>query len=177
MFRYYLPLERVRSFIWTNLDPPHPRMVFAKFGWNWLSLPIEGDFKMLLYFRNYLPCRKIIWFSLLEDALCQVWLKLARWFWRRCKKNFNVFSLLCPLWKWRSSLFEIWIPYPKNVLCYIWLKLAQCRKGWKCEKFTDRRTDRRQTTGDQKNLYVHICLMFVRIDIYNVKNVRFFQNC
>ena len=31
LFRYYLSLERVRSFIWTNLNPPHPRMVLQSF--------------------------------------------------------------------------------------------------------------------------------------------------
>ena len=32
---------------------------------------------------------------------------------------------------------------PKDALCHVWLKLAQwfLRRRWKCEKFTDRRTD------------------------------------
>ena len=41
-------------------------------------------------FRNYLPLEKdealylnIHEFSLPIDALCQVWMKLAQWFWRR----------------------------------------------------------------------------------------------
>ena len=31
-----------------------------------------------------------------KDALCQVWLKLAQWFWRRRFLNFvNVISIFC----------------------------------------------------------------------------------
>ena len=29
--------KRVGPFIWTNWNPLHPRMLCAKFGWNWLS--------------------------------------------------------------------------------------------------------------------------------------------
>ena len=36
-FLYYLPLEKGGPFIWTNLNPLHPRMLCAKFGWNWPS--------------------------------------------------------------------------------------------------------------------------------------------
>ena len=39
-FLYFViisPLKRSGSFIWTNLNPLHPRMLCAKFGWNWLS--------------------------------------------------------------------------------------------------------------------------------------------
>ena len=41
-------------------------------------------------------------------------------------------------------------PSPRDTLCQVWLKLAQWfwRRRWKCEKFTDRRTDR-QTTDDR----------------------------
>ena len=39
-FRYFLiisPWKKVEPFIWTNLNPLHPRMLCAKFGWNWSS--------------------------------------------------------------------------------------------------------------------------------------------
>ena len=39
-FRYFLiisPWKRVGPFFWTNLNPLHPRMLCAKFGWNWPS--------------------------------------------------------------------------------------------------------------------------------------------
>ena len=38
------PWKRVGSFIWTNLNPLHPRMHCAKFGWNWHSASGEVDF-------------------------------------------------------------------------------------------------------------------------------------
>ena len=98
-------------FIWTNLNPLHPMMLWAKFGCNWLSGSGEEDFfnfdNVFSLFRNYLPLEKggALHLKKLEsplpkDALCQVWLKLAQWFWIR---------------------------------------------RWKCEKFTDRRTDRQTT--------------------------------
>ena len=39
-FRYFIiisPWKRVGPFIWTNLSPHHPKLLCAKFGWNWLS--------------------------------------------------------------------------------------------------------------------------------------------
>ena len=52
-------------------------------------------------FRNYLPSENggalhlnILEFPLPKDALCQFWLKLVQWFWRRTVLNFvNVFSI------------------------------------------------------------------------------------
>ena len=37
-FHYFLiisPWKRAWPFIWTNLNPHHPRILCAKFGWNW----------------------------------------------------------------------------------------------------------------------------------------------
>ena len=44
LFRNYLHLEWTGPFIWTNLNPPHPRMLCAKFGWKWPSGSGEKDF-------------------------------------------------------------------------------------------------------------------------------------
>ena len=78
-----------------------------------------------------------------KDALCQVWLKLAQWFWRRRFFIFvNVFSLFrnyLPLEKGRTLyLNKLESPSPKDALCQVWLKLAQWfwRRRWKYEKFT-----------------------------------------
>ena len=113
-------------------------------------------------FRNYLPLEKggALHLKKLEspspkDALCQVWLKLAQWFCRRRFFNFvNVFSLFrnyLPLEKGGAlHLNKLESPSPKDALCQVGLKLAQWfwRRRWKCEKFTDGRTDR-QTTDDR----------------------------
>ena len=94
------PWKRAGSFIWTNLNSLYPRMLCAKFGWNWFSGSGEDDFLILSmffhYFCNYLPLEKggALHLNKLEspspkDALCQVWLNLAQWFWRRrwkCEK-------------------------------------------------------------------------------------------
>ena len=37
------PWKKAGPFIWTNLNPLHPRMLCAKFGWNWLSGSREED--------------------------------------------------------------------------------------------------------------------------------------
>ena len=109
-------------------------------------------------FRKYLPMKKdrALHLNKLEspspkDALCQVWLKLAQWFWRRRFLNFvNVFSLFrnyLPLEKDRSLyLNKLEFPSPKDALSQVWLKLVQWfwRRRLKCENFTDRRTDERQ---------------------------------
>ena len=45
-FRYFLiisPWKRAGPFIWTNLNPLHPRMLCAKFDWNWSSGSGEED--------------------------------------------------------------------------------------------------------------------------------------
>ena len=50
-FRNSFPLEKSGPFFWTNLNPLHPRMLCAKFGWNWLSSSGEEDFeKLSIYF-------------------------------------------------------------------------------------------------------------------------------
>ena len=49
-----------------------------------------------------------------------------------------------------GSLFEQTLP--KETLCQNWAKLSQWfwSRRWKCEMLTDRQTNRRRTTGDQK---------------------------
>ena len=93
-FHYFViisPWKRAGPFIWTNLNSLYPRMLCAKFGWNWLSGSGEEDFLILSmffpYFCNYLPLEKggALHLNKLEspsskDALCQVWMKLAQWF-------------------------------------------------------------------------------------------------
>ena len=88
-FHYFViisPWKRVGPFVWTNLNPLHPRMLCAKFGWNWLSGSGEEDFfnvvNVFSLFNNYLPLEKggalhlnKLESPLTKDALCQVLLK------------------------------------------------------------------------------------------------------
>ena len=65
-----------------------------------------------------------------KDDLCQVWLKLGQWFWRkRFLKFVNVFSLFCNyllLEKDRAlHLNKLESRSPKDTLCQVWLKLAK----------------------------------------------------
>ena len=65
-----------------------------------------------------------------KDALCQIWLKLAQWFWRRRFLNFvNIFSLFhyyLLLEKVGAlHLNKLKSPSPNDALCQVWVKLAQ----------------------------------------------------
>ena len=43
LFRSYLLLKEGGPFMWAKLNPFHPRMLIAKFGWNWRSGSGEED--------------------------------------------------------------------------------------------------------------------------------------
>ena len=64
-----------------------------------------------------------------KHALCQVWLKLAQWFWRRFFNFVNVFLLFgnyLPLEKGGTlHLNKLESPLPMDTLFQVWLKLAQ----------------------------------------------------
>ena len=120
----------------TNLNYLHPRMLCAKFSWKWLSGSGEEDFLIssmyFLLFRIYLPLEKggALHLNKLKspspkDALCEVWLKLDQWFWKRKFFNFvNVFSLFrnyLPLEKGGAlHLNKLESPSPKDALCQVW---------------------------------------------------------
>ena len=63
-----------------------------------------------------------------KDALCQVWLKLAKWFWRRFLNFVNVFSLFgyyLSLEKGGAlSLNNLEYPSPMDALFQVGLKLV-----------------------------------------------------
>ena len=109
-FRIISPWKRAGPFIWTNLNPLHPRMPCAKFGWNWLSGFGEEVFKFrqcIFSISEFSPFGKGggLHLNKLEspspkDALCQVWLKLAQWFLRRSffisSMYFRYFVIISP---------------------------------------------------------------------------------
>ena len=115
-------------------------------------------------FRHFLPLEKggALHLNKLEypspkDALCQVWLKFAQWFWRRRILNFvKVFSLFrnyVPIGNgWGPSLNKLEFSTPKDAPCQVWLKLAEWfwRRRWNCEKFTKTTTTTTTDNGQIK---------------------------
>ena len=98
-FRYFViisPLKRRDlSFEQTWI----PRMLYAKFGWNWPSSSVVLEKKIFLISSMYVRFFEIfplgkgraLQLNKLEspspkDALYQVWLTLAQWFWRKDEK-------------------------------------------------------------------------------------------
>ena len=127
------PRKWVGSFIWTNLNPLHPRMLCAKFGSNWPS-DSGRDFQISSCIFTIVSPWKRAWsfiFPSPKDALSQVLLTLAQGFWRRRSFfNFvNVFSLFrnnIPLEKGGALyLNKLESPSPMDALCQVWLKLTQ----------------------------------------------------
>jgi hypothetical protein len=91
------PLKRTWCYNWTNLNPLYPMINCTKFDWIWPSCFWTRRFKkklsVFLLFCYYLPLGKGVSlhlnkpeFPFPKDELCQVWLKLALWFWRRSRK-------------------------------------------------------------------------------------------
>ena len=141
LFRYYLPLEKGGALHLNKLESPSPKDALCQV---WLKLTQLVKIRrflnlvnVFLLFGNYLPLEKggALHLNKLEspspkDALCQVWLKMAQWFWRRRFFNFvNVFSLFrnyLPLEKGGAlHLNKLESPLPKDALNQVWLKLAQ----------------------------------------------------
>ena len=87
-----------------------------------------------------------------EDALCQVWLKLAQWFWRRFFNFFNVFLLFLNDLPWKRAGPFIWrnlnLLHPR-MLCakfgWNWpsgsWEEVKNRESLQTDRQTDRQTD------------------------------------
>ena len=110
--------------------------------------------KKIFYFVIISPWKRMgssfeqTWIPLTQGWLCQVWLKLAQWFWRRRFSKFLIvfsqFHNYLPLEKGRAlQLNKLEFPSLKDTLCHVWLKLAQWfwRRRWKCRKFS-KKTDK-----------------------------------
>ena len=99
-FRKYLPFEKKGALHLNKLDSSSAKdtlcqvcLIFAQWFWRIRFFKFVNIFSQ---FCNYLPLEKdgALHLNKLEspthkDDLCQVWLKLAQWFWRRrikCEK-------------------------------------------------------------------------------------------
>ena len=134
------PLKRTWPFIWTNLNPLHPRIICTKFDWFWLAGSGEEyiffNFSVFLLFRHYLPLEtgyplplNRFKSPLPKDGLCQVWSKSAQWFWRRKLLNEpSRFLHFCDYLPFEEDLVlylnKLEYPSPKDNLYQVWLNLA-----------------------------------------------------
>ena len=98
-----------------------------------------------------------------KDALCQDCLKLDQY--GSGEEDFLISSMyvhylvIISPWKRAGPSFEqTWIPFTQGCFVPCLDEIGPCSgsgEEWKCEKFTDRRTDRwtdrRRTKGDQKS--------------------------
>ena len=124
--------KRSWPFILNKIESPLPKDTFCRASlklaqWFWRRIFLSFV-KICLIFRNYLPLEKSVALHLNEiespspkDVLCQVWLILAPWFWRRKLSNsVNLFFANSYLRVW-----YIWInmnPFHQTMLC--------AKSGW-----------------------------------------------
>ena len=84
-FRYFVIIsswKRTEPFIGININPLYPKMLCAKFGWNWRRIFFFNFVNVFMLFRNHLPFVKgwDLYLNKLESpspkgALCQFWLR------------------------------------------------------------------------------------------------------
>ena len=146
------PLKRTWPFIWTNLNSLHPKIICTKFDWFWSAGYGEEDFlnfSVCLLFCYYLPLEMSYPLHLnrfksvlSKDNLCQVWSKLAKWFWRR--RFLNEHTLFLHFWDYLPFEADLALcfnnlefPLPKHNLYQVWLHLAFWfwRRGFLKKKF------------------------------------------
>ena len=126
LFHYYLSWKRVGPFIWRHLNPLNPRMLCAKFGWNWSGGSSEEDFKFqIFYYFSIISPSVMVW--PLNHFVCQVWspiyFMLAQWpvlekkNSKYCQFIFAI-SLLFTLGNGRGPSFEqTWTPFTRG--CFV----------------------------------------------------------
>ena len=130
------PMRRVWPFIWTNLNPLHPRMLCAKFGWSWTSGSgwriIFKVFNIFLQFTIIFPLRRawpFIWTNLNPLHPRMLCAKFG-WNWPSGSGEYleKFFFLIISHFGTGVALHlnKIELPSPRNTLCQVWLKLAQC---------------------------------------------------
>jgi hypothetical protein len=92
------PLKRIFKlpFIWTNLNSLYPSIILPgliEIGPVVMEKIFFFNFSVFLLFPYYLPLEKGVSLQLIrvespspKSDLCQVWLKLTQWFWRRGRR-------------------------------------------------------------------------------------------
>mgnify|MGYP003684358579 CR=1 FL=1 len=80
-------------FIWRNLNPLHPRMLCAKFGWSWISGSGEEDFLISSIYFHY-----FVIISPMERAGPFIWINLNALYPRMLCAKFG--------WNWPSGSGE-----------------------------------------------------------------------
>ena len=140
-FHNYLLLEKDGALYLNKLESPSPQdamcQVWLKLAQGFWRRRFFNSVNVFSQFHNYLLLEKdgALYLNKLEspspqDAMCQVWLKLAQGFWRRRFFNsVNVFSQFHNylLLEKDGALYlnKLESPSPQDAMCQVWLKLAQ----------------------------------------------------
>ena len=137
-FRYFKIIshwKRLCPFIWINLISFHPRMLWAKFGWNWLSWSGEEDFKILsMYFRYFIiisPSKRlwpVIWIKFNPLYPRIRWAKFG-WNWQNSSGEEGLYILLI------HFCYFIIISNWKRMWPFIWTNLNSLHPRMCCAKF------------------------------------------
>jgi hypothetical protein len=134
------PLKRTWPFIWTNLNSLHRKRIscasLIKFGLLALEKKIFHFFQSIFFlFCYYLPlergnplCLNKRGIIPPKDDLCQVSLKLAKWFWRRFLNDPIPFLYFCDYLPFEEDLSlyvnNVEFPSSKDNLYHVWLNWA-----------------------------------------------------
>ena len=165
--RHVLSFEQ----IW---NPLPPRILVAKSGWNCPSDSEEEYFKISSMFFRYFVIISLrngrgIYFKKLEspsrkNALCQILMKLAQWFWRRFLNFINVF-LPFHNYPFLEKFEQTWIPFTQGYFVTSLVEFGPVvleEKIWKVYirgQTTDNRLSekliRAFSSGEQKTLNKH----------------------
>ena len=121
LFRNNLPLEIGGPFICRNLNSIHPKILCAKFGWNWPNGSKEEDFKILSEYFGYFiisplrkgrgPSLKKTLNTLFPKILCakfvEIWPGgLGEDFLKLCQLMYFLYFVIISTWKRAGPAFE-----------------------------------------------------------------------